>query len=384
MLIPVCLFLVSILCLVCGKARSFREGQHYILPLSLITLLPAAVAMQPDVQLDGFLACAPIAGPALAFREAMVGNLTFLPGFLAVVSTLLYSTLILRRVGGLLDAEKILGSEAGAEEQKQRKVQSRTALVWGWAGVLAVYLVGGLMQSVHPVGGLAATLWILLPLMAIASARRTADRSGESLRVTLGVRMPAIHHIVGAALAAVVLARFATTWIAWQQKVLPLPSSMTGGGLPPEFTELTPFVMFFAMALSPGICEELFFRGAILSGLKRDLSAWKVVAWQALLFGAVHASIYRFAPTAMIGALAAMITLRSRSLFPAMLLHTAYNGIIVLSEQTLPFVMEVAGPDGVLTEEAMTIEHALGLPWIPWLALPAALLLFLRGRRPKA
>ncbi len=381
-LIPVCLFLVSVLCLVCGKARSFREGQHYILPLSLVMLLPAAVAMQPDVQLDAFLACIPIAGPALAFREAMVGNLSFLPGFLAVFSTLLYSTLVLRRVGGLLDAEKILGSEAGDEELKQRRVQSRSALTWGWAGVLSVYLVGGLLQSVHPIGGLAATLWLLLPFLTWACVRRTAERSGESLPVALGLRLPAIHHLVGALLAAAALARFATVWIAWQQKVMPLPSSITSAGLPTQFTELSPLLMFLALALSPGICEELFFRGAVLSGLKRDLKAWKVVAWQALLFGAVHASIYRFAPTALIGGLAAIITLRSRSLFPAMLLHITYNGVLVLGQQTLPFFVKDS-PDLLPSEAppAMTLEEVLNLPWVPWLAIPALVLFAIPRRR---
>jgi sodium transport system permease protein len=136
----------------------------------------------------------------------------------------------------------------------------------------------------------------------------------------------------------------------------------SGSGLPPELTELSTGWMFVALALSPGICEELFFRGAILSGLRRDLPAWRSVFWQALLFGAVHASIYRFAPTATLGALLAMLTLRSRSLIPAMVLHISYNGLLVLGSESGWFQA----------------------PWVPWLILPAALFALVPSRAARA
>ncbi|MFT7486289.1 MAG: sodium transport system permease protein [Candidatus Paceibacteria bacterium] len=361
LLLPVCLFLVSVLCLVCGKARSFREGQHYILPLSLLTLLPAALALQPEIQLDAFLACVPIAGPALAFRDLMIGQLALVPGSLAVSSTLLYSWFALRRIGNLLDAEKVLASQSTSEEQSLRKEQSRSALTWGWAGVLGVYTIGGLMQTFHPLYGLLGTLWLLLPVAAYFCVKQTAKRAAESIPRALGLRLPAAHHTLGVMLAAPALAQLAQTWFKWQAKVLPLPSSMTDAdSLPVELTQLSGISMFLVFALTPGICEELFFRGAVLSGLKRDLAPWKSVLWQALLFGAVHASIYRFAPTALLGGLLAAITLRSRSLFPAMLLHTAYNGTLILATESIPW-----------------LEAA----WVPWLLVPAAALLALPARR---
>ena len=95
-------------------------------------------------------------------------------------------------------------------------------------------------------------------------------------------------------------------------------------------TDLHWTLALFLLAVSPGICEELFFRGAVLNALKRDLSTIKVVAYQALLFGLVHSSVYRFAPTALLGGLLALVTLRSRSIWPAILLHAAYNAASVI------------------------------------------------------
>jgi sodium transport system permease protein len=358
LLLPLCLLLSAVLSLVCGRARSFREGQHYLLPLSLIAMLPAALAMQPEVELDALLACIPLAGPSLAFRDAMVGNLALVPGSLAIASTLIWTVLVLRHLGSLFDAERVLASAGTDEEDSERRVQSRSALNWGFAGVLAVYLVGGMVQGAHPVWGLVATLWVLLPILSWSSVRKTASRAGESIATALWLRVPRPSHLLAALLAAPALARVAGEWITWQQKVLPLPSSMTSGGLPAEFSELSNVGMFFLMALTPGICEELFFRGAVLSGLRRDLATWKIIAWQALLFGAVHASIYRFAPTAVLGALLAMLTLRSRSLLPAMVLHIGYNGLILLGSELTWF----------------------SAWWTPWLILPSVLLFFVPAR----
>jgi len=367
--LPVCLMLSAVLCLVCGKARSFREGQHYVMPLSLVAMIPAALALSPEVELDPFLACLPLAGPSLAFRQAMVGGLAPWPAVLAVGSTGIYAWLALRKVGGLLDGERVLAGESSAAEDAQRQVQSRAALGWGWAGVFAVYLVGGLLQSAHALWGLVATLWLILPVMAFFSARGTARRAGESLTRTLALRLPTPWHLAGALLAAPALARLAGVWIEWQQEVLPLPSSMTqGGGLPALFGGLSGPALFALLALSPGICEELFFRGAVLSGLRRDMPRWRCVLWSALLFGAVHASIYRFAPTAVLGAGLAAITLRARSLWPAICLHVAYNGVVVLRG-----LAETSGADAPL---AWT-----GEAWVPWLLLPGIALLALPGRR---
>ena len=72
--LPALVLLCAVLAFVSGRAKTFREGQHYLLPLNLIAMLPAAIAMQPDVALDPLLAAVPITGPALALRDALTGE----------------------------------------------------------------------------------------------------------------------------------------------------------------------------------------------------------------------------------------------------------------------------------------------------------------------
>lgn len=326
--LPACVLLCAALCLACSRAHSFREGQHYLLPLGLLALLPTLAATRPEVELDPVLACIPLAGPSLAFRDALAGSLRPTPALLALLSGWLWAGLVLARLVARFSGERLLDD---ARPSGEAELAGRRALRYGWAGVFVVYLAGGLLQTLHPVWGLLATLWILLPALAIALARHGRER-GEPMHAALGLLRPSPLHALGALLAAPGLASLARSAFEWQQKVLPLPSSMSSeSALPFELASLSPAALLFVMALTPGVCEELFFRGAVLGGTRRELAPWKSVAWQALLFGAVHASIYRFAPTAMLGALLALLTLRARSVLPAMILHFSYNACLVLA-----------------------------------------------------
>ena len=170
--------------------------------------------------------------------------------------------------------------------------------------------------------------------MALLAARGTARRAGESLPRTLGLGVPHPAHLLAAPLLAPGLAVAMSKLVDLLQHWLPLPVRMVESGeLLGELEALSPLGLFLLLALTPGVCEELLFRGALLSGMRRDLRPLQVVLWQAVLFGAAHASIYRFLPTAAVGGVLAALTLRTRVLWPAVLLHTTYNAILVLAEE---------------------------------------------------
>ena len=69
----------------------------------------------------------------------------------------------------------------------------------------------------------------------------------------------------------------------------------------------------------------------------------KCIAWQALLFGAAHGSIYRFVPTAILGMVLTAVVLRTRSLIPAILLHATYNGLLIVGVDSAWIVWLSAG-----------------------------------------
>mgnify|MGYP004726333489 CR=1 FL=1 len=77
------------------------------------------------------------------------------------------------------------------------------------------------------------------------------------------------------------------------------------------------------------ICEELFFRGYLM-GVFTRYGRGRAIVSSALLFSLAHGVDMAFLPRALIGALLGAMTMRTGSLFAAMLVHGCYNIAIIL------------------------------------------------------
>lgn len=377
--LPACLLLCALLCLVCGGARTFREGQMLVFPVTLIVIVPTTIVLRPDASLTALWAMVPFAGSALALRDGLEGDLSGPLAALMVASHLGFTWLALTRVGRILDAEKILGGAGDAKaEGHLRKAAGRHAMGWGFAAVMTMYLVAGSVQRWNMEWGLWFTFWVFLPVFALAVALLAPRREGEPfrLREALGLRLPHPAHLAGALLIVPALALGARTLLEWQMKVLPIP----GGGLDVDPSALGlpegTFWLVFFLALSPAVFEELLFRGALLESMKRDWRWPRILAWQAVYFGLIHLSIYRILPTAILGALLAGLALRTRSVLPAMVVHFAYNALVVLGGR--------AQGDPEAADEWFTtaVLEARWMELAPWAApVGVALLVLVRPRR---
>lgn len=83
------------------------------------------------------------------------------------------------------------------------------------------------------------------------------------------------------------------------------------------------------------IVEELIFRGVLLSGLMRYMSAGRAIAISAVIFGCMHLPDFGYAwypipALVILGALLAWIRLRSHSLWPAITMHATNNLVAVI------------------------------------------------------
>lgn len=85
--------------------------------------------------------------------------------------------------------------------------------------------------------------------------------------------------------------------------------------------------VFAVVALSAGICEELFFRGFLIPYVSAWIGVPAAVLVTSVTFGLVH--LYQgpagAARVAVGGAIAALVTLAAGALWPAMLLHAALD-----------------------------------------------------------
>ncbi|MCH5156042.1 MAG: CPBP family intramembrane metalloprotease [Clostridiales bacterium] len=78
-------------------------------------------------------------------------------------------------------------------------------------------------------------------------------------------------------------------------------------------------------AVLPAVCEEFSMRGGVLTTARRSFRSAFCIVLCAVIFGLFHQNIRQVFYTAMFGALAAYITLRTKSLYPAMIMHFANN-----------------------------------------------------------
>jgi sodium transport system permease protein len=365
--LPTTALVAAVLSHVAARARTFGQGQLLTMPLTFLAMALAAPAMQPTTELGPLLALVPLTGAALALRDAAAGAFTPLPMGIAVAASCAWASFALSRLARTLDAERLLATPDTSAEASARKLAAGRAVRFGLAASLVIYLAGGRLQAEWPLGGLLATLWGLVLALALVaaklSARGLAATPPRSLVDALGLRPPRVAHAAGALCLAPAIALGVQRLFELQQRLLPMPSRVGEAAELVGFTaDLSLPMLVLVMAVSPGICEELLFRGALLEAMRRDLRPRAVILWQALLFGVVHASIYRFLPTAAVGAILAAVALHARSVIPAMLLHTGYNGLLV-----------AAGLGGVAWA---------GSPVLALLALPGLALFALPSSRP--
>ncbi|MFB6248831.1 MAG: type II CAAX prenyl endopeptidase Rce1 family protein [Salinibacter sp.] len=154
-------------------------------------------------------------------------------------------------------------------------------------------------------------------------------------------------------------------WLAQLNQELPLPESVrlfeqTQMELIRSVLESGLGVAFNLgmLALVPGLCEEVLFRGYAQRQFERATGPVGGVLLSGLIFGAYHLRPSQLLPLAVLGVYLAYLTWRTGSLWPAVLVHMTHNGLAVLAAryaQSHP------------TYDLETIEQA-SMPWYAVLA----------------
>lgn len=90
--------------------------------------------------------------------------------------------------------------------------------------------------------------------------------------------------------------------------------------------------MLVLVSVMPAVFEELAFRGVIQSALERVFNARDAWLIQAALFSVLHLSPLMFPSHFLMGLCFGYMRRRSRSIYPGMLLHAAWNALVVFQE----------------------------------------------------
>jgi len=88
-------------------------------------------------------------------------------------------------------------------------------------------------------------------------------------------------------------------------------------------------VVFFVVAITPMICEEVIFRGIIYQGYRRT-NLLVAILLSSFLFGIMHMNVNQFCYAFILGILFCLINEAAGSFIPSMVMHVYINGRSVL------------------------------------------------------
>ena len=91
------------------------------------------------------------------------------------------------------------------------------------------------------------------------------------------------------------------------------------------------FLSIFLVGVLPGFCEEVAHRGLVLGGMRKN-GAIRAMVLCGLLFGLMHFNISQFGYAFVVGIFFCFITLLTKSIYPAMIMHFVNNTISVCIE----------------------------------------------------
>jgi hypothetical protein len=180
-------------------------------------------------------------------------------------------------------------------------------------------------NSVGQVLGLAAIALLLTRLHTTALGRYLRLRRPEGALIGLAlvglVALTPIVQWLGAVNQSIPM----PDWVqAMEQSQMELIEQVLGGGLGLTFN----LVM---LAVVPGICEELLFRGYAQRQFERGVGIAGGIALSGLIFGLYHLRLSQALPLSVLGIYLAYLAWRTGSLWPAVIVHFANNAFAIFT-----------------------------------------------------
>ena len=138
-------------------------------------------------------------------------------------------------------------------------------------------------------------------------------------------------------------------------------------------------MMMLAIAVTPGIVEEVVFRGYIQSTTRGSIR--KIAIFNGLLFGLMHLNLHQFMYTFLLGIFFAYMVYYTRSIWSAIFSHFLVNGINVslmywatqsynysaeVADQTFAQMMydSFAGTDPEMAQRMYDMFYGVDITWI--------------------
>ena len=345
LMVPLAAF-YSALCLALATfAKSNKEGQYYLYPILMVSVGLTVFCLSPVVELTPLYAVMPVVNVALLLKGLLAAGgggvmLTYVP--VVLLASCGYAAVALWWAVEQFGREDVLFREAERFSLKgwvrhllREKEPTPTFGEAAFAFVTILFLQFALMGPMRraleaaPPGAAGVTAFRLLiiqqlvtvafPALAMgllltSGVRRTFRfRRPDGRLLALAATLPlALHPLFGAA----------TAWLTGRFFPEP-PEGFTQ--FAENMTDAPFWLTLVAVSLVPAACEELAFRGFLLSGFARARRAWMAVGMSALAFGVIHIVPQQVFAATLAGLVLGAIAMKGGSLWPCVLFHVLFN-----------------------------------------------------------
>lgn len=379
-IIAFALFMSAVVMCICAFAKSFKEANNYVTPLTLVVLLTAYIGFIPNVELSTTTAIIPVANICLLMKNLLVFKYDFALILMVLLSNVIYAFVAVWFLGKIYNSESILFGESASgiklfERRKNIKKGSlptiqESLLVLVVALLLMVYL-GGIMSLSHPVMGVVVPQFFIgvLPVLACIYIKGNA-REIFKLNIPKGKDLAgSVCLYLGVGSLSLLISNLLT---------MAFPDNSQG--LNEEYAKLLDGISFvpalLLIALTPAVCEELMFRGYMFTAFRQKMSLPKAIFFVSVLFGISHMSLIKIIPTAILGAALAYAVYKTDSIAASSLIHFLNNAFSV-------FILYYGSNIAFLNDEKMGVPLMIGLAVLSVIFIPVGVwILNVRKKQP--
>ncbi len=395
-LIPIAA-LFSALCLACAAfARSTKEGQYYLMPLLLIVMPLMMLPLSPGVELTLGNSLIPITGVVLLLRSVIEGqSWQALPYVVPVVGiTLLCCSLAIRWAEEQFNRESVLfreGERLDLGRWLVHLVRDRTDTPTLPQSLLCVALIMMVQFFVSLAMSarsgvefdfpmLVQTVFIsVVVCIALPAAMMTLLFTRRPWRTLLLDRLPKWSHVFAAVALAFLIHPLGVQFVHQVSQLYPgSPEVAAKAGAIAQAIQDAPYwwMPILLLAVLPALCEEIAFRGFVLSGLRHLGHKWWAIGLSSLAFGMAHFFLQQKISAAAVGLVLGFLAVQTASLVPSMVFHAIYNtlslsvGRLAESAQdaatNAPIRWFLRGDDSAVFQPWVLAASAVGAAAILW------------------
>lgn len=347
-LIPISILFSALCVALASYARSNKEGQYYLMPLMMTVLPLVLLPMNPAMDLTLGNALIPISGLMLLLRSLLEGEyariLPYLVPVLLVTATCCW--VAVRWAVDQFNREEILFRESerfdlrlwikhlflDKNETPSIGMALACVCILYVANFFAQFAVAGSEKTDNPYFELFKIVLVpqlfclLLPTLIMAMFLTTRPLK------TLLIQRTAPLAVILAVVLAIVIHPTSLVLGDMLRQLYPVSTQAQDSlkEIGKLFNAIPAWLVIVLMSVTPAICEELAFRGFVLSGLRHWGSRRRAVILTAIFFGFYHSILQQSLNAVLIGVMIGYLAIKANSIWPCMAFHCSSNLLKVL------------------------------------------------------